>query len=752
MITMSNTLQTAEQESVSHFQKILQKDYKIFVDTSSLMQKDSEYVFFKIIAPLLRKYEQKLYVPKSVINEISNHLDNGNKEVSRANKILDSYAEDQLYIIEKRFDENYADNAIVSLFTLLRLKYDLCLITNDNSYKKDGNLSQDIIDLKKSRSTDGIKDIRVFFIKNEQLLEFKDRNEYQSIIPKFRFSLYDIPKANETILPTRKVSEEYDYVIDNKNNKHNLIKQIGRAGGEGSVYLTHSNYICKIYKQDKVTNFRYEKIKLLIDNDIKINNVCLPELIAFNQYDEFVGYLMPQANGHEIKTSIFMPQLFKQKFPTWDKWHLVKVSLSILNIVKELHRYNIILGDINPSNILVQDENTVFFIDTDSFQIEDIPCSVGMIPYTRIKHHGKRYDSYLRTKDDDIFALSTLIFQLMLPGKLPYSFSGGGSEKENMNPSNFPYKCDDSGYNNAPEGQWVYIWSHLPKKLKSTFCKVFRKGENISIDELIEGMETYLHQLEQGHQTKEVFPLTFKQIDNDGNVAKDDITKITCRTCNDIFAIPNRRVEEYKVKNCSLPTECDVCKKLQKKCEKCEKTIPNGLNQSLCKNCRGDNITCSRCHKEFFFSDGQKMDFDKKGYSYPKKCKSCKANNSTHHVKQNQTAYYEKSDRCFITTVVCDYMGFSDDCYELEILRNFRDNYILSTQQGCDMVNNYYSIAPNIAQNLIKVDDFNFAWEYIIKCVRAIEYKNNEEAISLYKEMVFSLQNNIEHSKSKNQL
>jgi tRNA A-37 threonylcarbamoyl transferase component Bud32 len=616
------------------------------------MQKDSEDVFFRIVAPLLHRYGQKLIVPKSVINEISRHDDNKNDNIIYAKNILNSYQEHGLYVIEKKFDENFADNAITSLFHSLRLKYNLCLITNDNSYKKNGNLSQDILDLKKSRSTNGIKDIRVFFIQNKQLIEFKDEIKYKKLrttdnstnkTPKFAFEISDLPRKNDYLLNTSKIPEENSFVFDNLNNKHFLIKKIGRTGGEGSVYLTDTNYICKIYKQDRVTNFRYEKIKLLIDNDIKVNGVCLPELIAFNQHKEFSGYLMQKANGNEIKTSIFMPQLFKQKFPNWDRWHLAKVSLKILKIIKALHSHNIVLGDINPSNILIENEENIFFIDTDSFQIEDIPCSVGMIPYTRIRHHGKRYEDYLRTQDDDIFALTTLIFQMMLPGKLPYSFSGGGSEKENMNPSNFPYKCGDSGYNNAPEGQWVYIWSHLPKKLRLTFCKVFRKGESILIDELIDGMQTYLHQLEKGHQTRDVFPLTFKQIDSQGNIV-DDIKKITCKTCGDIFAIPNRIVDDYKVKNRNLPTQCEICRNLKKNCTKCRKTIPSGQSVDLCENCSGIYIKCSQCYSQFFFSDGEKKFFDKKGLSYPKKCKNCKSNSSSSKPVFNKVNNSSKSN------------------------------------------------------------------------------------------------------------
>jgi len=613
------------------FERLVENDYKIFVDTSSLMQKDSEVVFFKIIAPILHKYQKKLIVPKSVLNEILKHNYNQHKDIIKANNILTELAKFGLYGTNSKFDEKFADNAITAQFHSLRLKYNLCLITNDNSYKKGGNLSQDILDLKKSRSSNNIKDIRVFYIKNKGLVEYKDQNnrtKFHTPQNKFSFSLPDKPNKNDKNLIISNIPKEKNIIIDNKNQKHKLIKQIGRTGGEGSVYLTDTNYICKIYKQEKITLFRQEKIKLLIQNNIRIKNICLPELIAYNNFKEFVGYLMPKAEGIEIKTSIFIPPLLKQKFPNYNRIHLAKIALNILEKVKELHSYNIIIGDINPSNILIKDENNVYFIDTDSFQIEGYPCSVGMVPYTRPIHHGKRYESYLRTKDDDIFAVATLIFQLMLPGKLPYSFSGGGSEKENMKPENFPYKCyDGEGYNNAPEGQWVYIWSHLPKKLKLLFCRIFKRSEKVSIDEFIKVIKSYIWQLEQGYQTTDIFPLTYKQVDNEGNVIKDDFQEFKCKICGNIFAIPNKQIEEFKAKGWKIPTKCEICRKIKdpdiKKCTKCGKKFRD-KNHNLCKNCRGEYITCNSCYNEFLFSESEKEFYDKKGLHYPKKCPDCR--------------------------------------------------------------------------------------------------------------------------------
>lgn len=499
------------------------------------------------------------------------------------------------------------------------------------------------MDLNKSRSTDNINDIRVFNILSDtgqfkeyvDIKNFKDKIKNQNVENKtfkkkdkiFKFKLPSNPKINVQVLNPKLIPSEGNFVFDNNKNNHKLKKQIGRTGGEGSVYLTDTGYICKIYKVDKVTSFREAKINLLIKNNIKIDNVCLPELMVYNNYQEFVGYLMKEASGHELKTSVFIRPLLDKKFPHWNRSHLAKVALNIIKMVQELHEYNIILGDINPNNILVQDENNVFIIDTDSFQIEEYPCSVGMIPYTRKVNHGKRYDEYLRTKDDDVFALATLIFQLMLPGKLPYSFSGGGSEKENMKPENFPYKCYDGiGYNNAPDGQWVYIWSHLPYKLKLLFCRIFKKNENIQLYEIVQQMESYIYQLDQEYQTKDIFPKTYKQVDDSGNVVHDDFSTFKC-TCGRDFAILNSQIQNIKNKGWKLPTKCDICKKIKKDnvqiCTLCgKKVFEHGYTE--CKNCRGIRLTCNSCYSTFFFSDGEKDFYDKKVLSYPKKCKNCR--------------------------------------------------------------------------------------------------------------------------------
>lgn len=559
-----------------NFENIISNDYKIFIDTSSLLQDSSEIVFFRIIAPLLHLHKKKIIVPKSVYNELYKHKDSKKiKNINSGIRIMSDLIKNELCLVEKKFDDQFADNAIISLFSSLRLKYNLCLITNDNSYRKDGNLSQDILDLKNARSVEKIKDIVVFYVKDNNIIKYKNgsnqgkTHKYNDVTKKHQMTEFRIPTHIETGEFPNKISLvpfAGDYVFDKFGKKYYLKKQLGRTGGEGSVYLIDNNdYVCKIYKAEKNTNFKLNKITLMTEKVINLKGVCIPEVVVYNKNNEFVGYLMKKAEGAEIKTSIFIPPLLKKKFPHWTRLHLAVVALTILDVVKNLHTRNIILGDINPSNILIKDEFNIYFIDTDSFQIEGYPCPVGMIPYTRIKNHGKRYVEYLRDKNDDIFAVMTLIFQILLPGKLPYSFSGGGSEKENMKPENFSYRCyDGSTYINAPDGQWVYIWSHLPKKLKELFCRIFKNNESIQIEEAMQEIKSYIYQLKQGHQTDLIFPSSFKKIDRQGNVVNDENYKYKCISCGEDYFLTDSEKLFFEQKGLETPERCKSCRKNKK--------------------------------------------------------------------------------------------------------------------------------------------------------------------------------------------
>jgi hypothetical protein len=109
-----------------------------------------------------------------------------------------------------------------------------------------------------------------------------------------------------------------------------------------------------------------------------------------------------------------------------------------------------------------------------------------------------------------------------------------------------------------------------------------------------------------------------------------------------------------------------------------------------------------------------------------------------------------KKKLCYITTAVCETLGKGDDCYELTLLRNYRDNFLLSQADGEEIISEYYDIAPTIVKRINKLsnsrDVYKSVWEdYLNPCVRLIEEDKNIECKDVYYKMVRDLQQEYCH-------
>ena len=100
---------------------------------------------------------------------------------------------------------------------------------------------------------------------------------------------------------------------------------------------------------------------------------------------------------------------------------------------------------------------------------------------------------------------------------------------------------------------------------------------------------------------------------------------------------------------------------------------------------------------------------------------------------------------CYITTAVCTTQGKPDDCYELTLLRDYRDGYLASLEDGEQLITKYYDVAPTIVRHINERSDsdqiYNQIWEdYLSPCIHLIEDGQNEECKVLYMQMVYDLQ------------
>ena len=228
------------------------------------------------------------------------------------------------------------------------------------------------------------------------------------------------------------------------------------TGGEGSIYDLSDGTVAKIYHRGKLTVGRREKLERMTAEPVCCEGVCWPKELLRDAEGNFVGYRMERARGTELQRALFTRPALEAHFPNWKKADMVQLCITILEKICALHGRGIILGDINPLNILVVSPTEVWFVDCDSYQIGGYPCPVGTVRFTAPEIQKRNFADFLRTEGNEAFAVATLLFMLMLPGKSPYAQEGGGDLSEAILAMDFPYPCGDNHSDKTPEGGMAF--------------------------------------------------------------------------------------------------------------------------------------------------------------------------------------------------------------------------------------------------------------------------------------------------------
>ncbi len=108
-------------------------------------------------------------------------------------------------------------------------------------------------------------------------------------------------------------------------------------------------------------------------------------------------------------------------------------------------------------------------------------------------------------------------------------------------------------------------------------------------------------------------------------------------------------------------------------------------------------------------------------------------NHSYDHISSNTNP-----SGCFLTSACVDALGKEDDCYELETLRRFRDEWLACQEGGEQDIARYYAFAPGIVRQIdqlpYKLVLYTAIYnELIAPCVSLIEEKKMQEAWNLYR-------------------
>ena len=103
------------------------------------------------------------------------------------------------------------------------------------------------------------------------------------------------------------------------------------------------------------------------------------------------------------------------------------------------------------------------------------------------------------------------------------------------------------------------------------------------------------------------------------------------------------------------------------------------------------------------------------------------------------------SGGCFLTSACTAARGLPDDCHELTVLRNFRDNWLKNQPEGVLLIAHYYEVAPKIVEAIDKLENRLEIWdevyrEMVVPCVEMIQQERCQEALELYRGMTGKLE------------
>lgn len=557
------------------------------------MAADSGTFMWMALVPTRRKYGlPPVIVPKSVIDELDSLASERSIRSKRsrdASALLRSLIDSgDAECFGEENDGSFADNVFVSILTRYRLRYRLILVTQDRK------LAKDVLLLNRSNSIVRIHGIDAFrvgdqgyperwilnsndphgvaskpavpidgFALQPPLDELSHRpatpiHRIRALPPPTRrrvgvstsprwaaafnlrqarpFSSVDevmLAKMDDTPIETTSIPVIGSTISDTDGRSFRLIEEIGK-GGEGTVYAINQDLACKVYHHDRIFNYVIKKLRLMTTRKVSHPAICWPRSLAYNSDRRIIGYLMAKATGKELRRTVFIPPLLRERFPHWTRLHLVQLASKILEAVKFLHDMNVLLGDINPANIIVQSENSFFLVDCDSYQVEGYPCPVGMPTFLSPDLIGRDLRSTLRNINQENFAIATLIFMILHPGKPPYSHKGGEDPLTNVKNFHFPYQRGDQRSIDAPDGPWRYMFSHLTRKMKDAFHSVFSDSKSLTVLEWLQLLSEYEHALKNGYVSANPFPKDFKKLSEEQTRQAGGEWRV-CVVCGDGF-------------------------------------------------------------------------------------------------------------------------------------------------------------------------------------------------------------------------
>lgn len=443
------------------------------------------------------------------------------------------------------------------------------------------------------------------------------------------------PRASRSVTPPK----AGDRVVLEQPDGARLEVRLGKAlgqGGEGTIYETsREGLVAKIYFARQLDVQRQEKLRQMVLQDPQIPGLCWPQALLYNTAGDWVGYLMPRAEGRELALTVFHPGRNNSTITAqgWTRRSLALIAANIAATFQRMHEKGILMGDINPRNFLVTPQCAVYLVDCDSYQFGGFSCPVGTPLYTPPEVHrsmraaGVENYGYIRTEDNERYSLAVLLFEILMLGKAPYESCNTNNQDviDAIIEGNFPYPYrtgeDEEeerlrGNIKAPVGKWRQIWSNTTYLVKTGFYNTFTGKNRLSAAEWAQVLREYARQIELGHSSDDLTPDGYK--DTSGRDGEDatKMVDLICRKCGRPFNLGEDVYRRRKSRG--EPDLCATHWAIRQNLRRREKLVVCGIcgaqfqtnvaewierteaqKPMVCPQCANVTVTCSRCGRTY---------------------------------------------------------------------------------------------------------------------------------------------------------
>lgn len=256
--------------------------------------------------------------------------------------------------------------------------------------------------------------------------------------------------------------------------------------------ITDGNFLSKLEKKRKKIEYIVKNIVPKISKSNFSKNIILPDLLLFDQQNNFIGYVMPFVENvlplinvvlrdvGDSNLDVYL-NVLSGKTNEFSNYNKLSLCINLTRIIKCIHDTNeIVIVDLKPENILINENGELFLIDLDSVQIKNknvfFPAEVITPEYALPEINHIDYTSQSLEKNWDVFIVAMISYHILV-GINPYSaiYKNLTTQSELLEKGIFAhgrYKKNIYLHPQSPHNNFF----NLSKKMKNIFLEFFDKG------------------------------------------------------------------------------------------------------------------------------------------------------------------------------------------------------------------------------------------------------------------------------------